>query len=70
MKVLLSPIYYRIEGNYFKSKIWVLYKFKKKIYAKGYSFGIVVFLISVTTLTSGISNHATTNVSLTLSAAI
>ena len=70
MKVLWSPIYYRIEGNYFKSKIWVLYKLKKKTCGKGYSFGIVVFLISVMTLTSGISNHATTNVSLTLSAAI
>ena len=25
MKVLWSPVYYKIEGNYFKSKILVLY---------------------------------------------
>ena len=24
------PIYYKIEGNYFKGKIWVLYKLKTK----------------------------------------
>ena len=26
MKVLWSPIYYKVEGDYFKGKIWVLYK--------------------------------------------
>ena len=57
MKVLWSPIYYKIEGNYFKGKIWVLYKLKTKTSGKGYSFEIIVLLISVTTLTSGISTQ-------------
>ena len=56
MKVLWSPIY-KIEGNYFKGKIWVLYKLKTKTSGKGYSFEIIVLLISVTTLTSGISTQ-------------
>ena len=30
MKVLWSPMYYKIEGNYFKSKIWVLYKLTRR----------------------------------------
>ena len=34
MKVLWSPIYYKIEGNYFKGKIWVLYKLKRKTSGK------------------------------------
>ena len=38
MKVLWSPIYYKIEGNYFKGKIWVLYKIKTKTSVK---FGYV-----------------------------
>ena len=70
MKVLCSPIYYEIEGNYFRGKISVLYKLKTKISGKGYSFEMIVLLISVTTLTSGISNITTANVSLTLSVAI
>ena len=70
MKVLWSPIYYKIEGNYFKGKIWVLYKLKTKTSGKGYSFEIIVLLISVKTLTSGISTHPTANVSLMLSVAI
>ena len=49
MKVLWSPIY-KIEGNYFKGKIWVLYQLKTKTSVKGYSFEIIVLLISVTTL--------------------
>ena len=68
MKVLWSPIYYKIEGNYFKGKIWVLYKLKTKTSVKGEE--ILVLLISVTTLTSGISIHTATNVSLTLSMAV
>ena len=47
MKVLWSPIY-KIEGNYFKGKIWVLYKLKTKTSGKGYRFEIIVLLISVT----------------------
>ena len=68
MKVLWSPIYYKIEGNYFKGKIWVLYKLKTKTSVKGEE--ILVLLISVSTLTSGISTHTATNVSLTLSMAV
>ena len=34
MKVLWSPIYYKIEENYFKDKIWVLYKIKAKTSGK------------------------------------
>ena len=34
MKVLWSPIYYKIEGNYFTGKIWVLYKIKTKTSVK------------------------------------
>ena len=64
MKVLWLPIYYKIEGNYFKSKIWVLYKLTTRTGGKGSE--IIVLLISVTTLTSGISTHATTCVSLSL----
>ena len=30
MKVLWSPIIYKIEGNYFKGKIWILLKIKNK----------------------------------------
>ena len=67
MKVLWSPIY---EGNYFRGKIWVLYKLKTKTSGKGYSFEIIVLHISVKTLTPGISTHTTANVSLTLSVAI
>ena len=70
MKVLCSPIYYEIEGNYFRGKKSVLYKLKTKISGKGYSFEMIVLLISVTTLTSGISNNTTANVSLTFSVAI
>ena len=55
MKVIWSSIYYKIEGNYFKRKIWVPYKLKTKTSGKGYSFEIIVLLISVTTLTSRIS---------------
>ena len=50
----LVAIYYKIEGNYFKGKIWLLYQLKT----------------TVTTLTSGISTHTTTNVSLTLTVAV
>ena len=35
MKVLWSSIYYKIEGNYFKGKLWVLYKLKAKTSGKG-----------------------------------
>ena len=28
MKILWSPIYYKIEGKYFKGRIWVLYRLK------------------------------------------
>ena len=66
MNVFWSSIYCKIEGNYFKGKVWVLYKLKTKSSGKGYSFEIIVFLISVTTLTSGIFTHITTNVTLTL----
>ena len=66
MNLFWSPIYYKIEGNYFKGKIWVLYKLKTKSSGKGYSFEIIVLLISVTTLTSGICTHTTANVTLTL----
>ena len=69
MKVIWSPIY-EIERSYFKGKIWVLYKLKTKTSGKGYSFEIIVLLISVKTLTSGISTHPTANVSLMLSVAI
>ena len=48
MKVIWSPIYYKIEGNYFKGKLWVLYKSKTKTRNKGSE--ITVLLISVTTL--------------------
>ena len=37
--------------------MWVLYKLKTKTSSKGYSFEIIVLLISVTTLTSGISTQ-------------
>ena len=70
MKVLWSPIYYEIQRNYFKSKMWVLYKLKTKTSSKGYSFEIIVLLISVSNLTPGISTHTTTYVSLTLNVAI
>ena len=63
MKVLSSPVYYKIDGHFFKGKIWVLYKLKTKTSGKGYSFEMIVLLISVATLTSGISTHTTTNVS-------
>ena len=69
MKVIWSPIY-EIERSYFKGKIWVLYKLKTKTSGKGYRFEIIVLLISVTALTSGISTHTTTNVSLTINVAI
>ena len=68
MKALWSPIYYKIKGNYFKDKICVLCKLKTKTSGKGYK--IIVLLISVTTLTSGISTCIITNVSLTLSVAV
>ena len=68
MKVLWSPIYYKIEGNYFKSKICILYKLMTRTGGKGSE--VIILLISVTTLTSGISSHKTTNVSLTLSVAV
>ena len=35
MKVLWSPIYYKIEGNYFKGKIQVLYQLKTRTSDKG-----------------------------------
>ena len=35
MKVLWLPIYYKIERNYFKGKISVLYKLKTKNSGKG-----------------------------------
>ena len=65
MKVIWSPVYHKIEGNYFKSKIWVLYELKTKTSGKGYEIIVLVFFS--TTLTSGISTHTTKNVSLTLS---
>ena len=34
MKVLWLPIYYEIEENYFKDKIWVLCKFETKTSGK------------------------------------
>ena len=68
MKVLWLPIYYKIEANYFKGKIWVLCKSKTK--TRGKCYEIIVLLISVTTLTSGISTHTTANVSLTLRVAV
>ena len=34
MKVLWSPIYYKVEGNNFKGKIWVLQKIKTKTNVK------------------------------------
>ena len=68
MKVLWSPIYYKIQGNYFKSKIWVLYQLKTKTSDKGKE--ITVLLLSVRHFTSGISTHTTTNVSLALSLAV
>ena len=34
-KIIWSPIYYKIQGNYFKAKIWVLYKLKTKTSSKG-----------------------------------
>ena len=64
MKVFWSPTYYKIAGNYFKRKIWILYKLTTRTGGKGSE--IIVLLISVTTLTSGISTHATTCVSLSL----
>ena len=69
MKVIWSPIF-KIEGNYFKGKIWILYKLKTKTSGKSYNFEIIVLLIYVTTLASGISTHTTTDVSLTLSVAV
>ena len=68
MKVLWSPIYYKIDGNHFKGKISVLYKLKTKTRGKGQEN--IDLLVSVTTVTSGISNHTTTNVSLTLSTTV
>ena len=68
MKVFWSPIHYKIERNYFKSKICVLYKLMTRPGGKGSE--VIVLLISVTTLTSGISTHTTTDVSLTLSVAV
>ena len=35
MKVLWSPMYYKIEGKHFKGKISVLYKLKTKASSKG-----------------------------------
>ena len=68
VKVLWLPIYHKIEGNYFRGNIWVLYKLKTKTSGKGYE--IIVLLISVTTLTSDISTHTTSNVRLILSVAV
>ena len=66
MKVLWSPVYYKIKGNYFKGKIWVLYiKQRAMVKVKKLQFGSFV-----TTLTSGISTNTTTNVKLTLSVAV
>ena len=70
MKVLWLPLYYKIEGNYFEGKIQVLYKLKTKTSRKSNSFEIIVLLIYLTTLTSGISTHTTTSVSLMLSMAV
>ena len=69
MKVPWSPIYYKIEGNYFRGKIWVCCKLKTKTSGRGYSFEIIVLLTSVTTVTLG-PTHTTTNVSLTFSMAV
>ena len=46
MKVLWSQIYYKVEGNYFKGKTWVLFKLKTK--TSGTIQEIIVLLISVT----------------------
>ena len=35
MKGLWSPVFYKIEDNYFKGKIWVLYKLKTKTRGDG-----------------------------------
>ena len=35
MKVLWSSIYYKTKRNYFKGKIWVIYKLKTKSSGKG-----------------------------------
>ena len=35
MKVLWSPLNYKVEGNYFKGKTWVLYTVKTKTISKG-----------------------------------
>ena len=35
IKVLWSPKHYKIEGNYFKSKMWVLYKLTTRTGGKG-----------------------------------
>ena len=35
MKVIWSQIYYKIEGKYFKDKIWVLCKLKTSTSGKG-----------------------------------
>ena len=67
MRVLWSPIDCKIKENYFNGKIQGLYKLKTKTSPKGQE---IVFLISVMTITSGISTHTTTNVSLTLSVAV
>ena len=72
MKVLWSPIYCKIEGNYFKDKIWALYKLKTKACGKGEE--IKVLFIYVRTLSRhfchSISAHTTKNVSLTLSVTV
>ena len=40
MKVLWSPVYYKIKGNYFKGKIWVLYiKQRAMVKVKKLQFG-------------------------------
>ena len=37
----LVAIYYKVEENYFKGKIWVLHKLKTKTSGKAYSFEII-----------------------------
>ena len=37
----LVALYYKVEENYFKGKIWVLYKLKTNTSGKGYSFAVI-----------------------------
>ena len=63
----------KICGNFQSTKDFITQETRRqkaKISGKGYIFQSIVLLISVSTLTSGISIHTTTNVSLMLSVAI